>query len=110
MIEWSNVHRVKAFLAAACFKTAVKYLALSYRRGHRKITVPVTVQGQPSQVTTNLEAAIRQFRNSKNSQVMWIDVLLLYLDRHRTIYRRNLRLGPLFSEWFRLRFNIVLVL
>ena len=32
---------------------------------------------------------------------LWIDSLCIYLDRHRTKYRGNLRLGPLFSEGFR---------
>jgi len=30
-------------------------------------------------------------------QYLWIDSLCLYLDRYQTKYRRNLRLGPLFS-------------
>jgi hypothetical protein len=35
------------------------------------------------------------------SRLPLVDALCLYLDRHRTKYRGNLRLGPLFSEGFR---------
>ena len=32
---------------------------------------------------------------------LWIDALCLYVSRYRTKYRRNLRLGPLFSKGLR---------
>jgi hypothetical protein len=38
-----------------------------------------------------------------NVWYLWIDSLCLYLDRHRTKYRGNLRPGPLFLRGFVLR-------
>jgi hypothetical protein len=60
--------------------SAFKYSALSYRWGSPVDTVPIVLEGQTFQVTTNLEAVLLQLRQPSTREVLWIDALCLYLD------------------------------
>jgi hypothetical protein len=51
-------------------------------------------------VTRNCEAALRRLRERAIRRFLRDDAISLYLNRYRTKYRGNLRLGPPFSEGF----------
>jgi len=78
-----------------------EYTALSYVWGSTENKQTIFLDNLPKEVTINLSNALRDIREDRSSVMLWVDALCLYLDRRRTKYRGNLRLGPLFSEGFR---------
>jgi hypothetical protein len=77
------------------------YTALSYVWGDQSDVRVVSVDGKRLQITASLECALRHIRDSRRVHHVWADGVCLYVDRYRTKYRGNLRLGPLFSKGFR---------
>jgi hypothetical protein len=51
------------------------YEALSYVWGMPEFTQEIILDGQPFHVTSNLETALRQLRNSHEERVLWIDAI-----------------------------------
>ncbi len=54
----------------------------------------------------NLQEALRYLRHDWLERDLWVDAVCLYLDRYRTKYRGNLRLGSLFSKGFRFTYLV----
>ncbi|TGO59941.1 hypothetical protein BOTNAR_0154g00170 [Botryotinia narcissicola] len=54
-----------------------KYQALSYTWGDPSIRAPITVDGHVSMATTNLESALRYFRDPKITRVLWVDAVCI---------------------------------
>ncbi|OTA52434.1 HET-domain-containing protein [Hypoxylon sp. EC38] len=63
-----------------------KYEALSYVWGDATITTPITLNSQPFQVTTNLEAALRVLRLKNKKRVIWVDAICI---NQTSIQERN---------------------
>jgi len=78
--------------------TAPPFDALSYVWGDLKITTEIKVGGISIQITTNLCAALKRLREKADVQWIWADALCIYPGRHRTKYRRNLRVEPPFCK------------
>lgn len=77
---------------------AIKYSALSYRWGSPSDTVPIILEGRTFQVTTNLEAALRQFRKPSTKEVLWIDALCINQEDHKEkSFQVNL-MGSIYKE------------
>jgi len=74
------------------------YEALSYAWGSPDLTDEIQVKGETLKITANLALALRYVRLTDQPLTLWVDAICLYLDRHRTKCRGNLRVGPLFSE------------
>lgn len=55
----------------------VKYTALSYTWGDPIATTPIFVNGVETQVTLNLEAALRHIRQITDSITLWVDALCI---------------------------------
>ncbi|RDW77857.1 hypothetical protein BP5796_05709 [Coleophoma crateriformis] len=53
------------------------FSALSYVWGDPKVTAEITVDGTSIQVTTNLEAALRQIRQSFGQFILWVDAVCI---------------------------------
>jgi hypothetical protein len=90
--------RPKSYATAGC-------LRLLRNLGHalqRIRSPPPEPLGIPSMITSTLNLGKREkVQGNEAGRRIWIDALCLYLDRHRTKCRRNLRLSPLFSEGIR---------
>jgi hypothetical protein len=54
-----------------------EFEALSYVWGDPLITRPIKLNGQPYQVTENLEAALRRLRHDDRVRIMWIDAICI---------------------------------
>jgi hypothetical protein len=54
-----------------------EFEALSYVWGDPLITRPIKLNGQPFQVTENLEAALRRLRHTDRVRIMWIDAICI---------------------------------
>jgi hypothetical protein len=54
-----------------------EFEALSYVWGDPLITRPIKLNGQPYQVTENLEAALRGLRHDDRVRIMWIDAICI---------------------------------
>lgn len=54
-----------------------QYEALSYVWGDPLITRPIKLNGQPWQVTENLEAGLRRLRYADRVRIMWIDAICI---------------------------------
>jgi hypothetical protein len=75
------------------------YEALSYTWGDPQAEkATLNLNGTLVYVKHNLLWALKFLQKHDVPRVLWVDALCLYVNRHRTKYRRNLRLGPLFSE------------
>lgn len=55
----------------------LEYTALSYTWGDTLVTAPIFVKGEETQVTLNLEAALRHIRKSSHDIVLWVDALCI---------------------------------
>src|SRR5689334_12420631 len=53
------------------------YEALSYVWGDPAIRQPITVDGQITQVTTNLASALRSLRHGETTRRLWADALCI---------------------------------
>ena len=73
-----------------------QYQALSYSWDSQVASHPIVCGGGILPITSNCVGALRQLRHPHEFLALWIDSICLYLDRYRTKYRGNLRLGPLF--------------
>ena len=54
-----------------------EFEALSYVWGDPLVTRPIKLNGQPYQVTENLEAALRRLRHDDRVRIMWIDAICI---------------------------------
>lgn len=79
-------------------KTIFKYSALSYRWGSPSDTVPIVLEGQTFQVTTNLEAALRQFRKPRTREVLWIDALCINQEDDKEKSLQVSLMGSIYEE------------
>jgi hypothetical protein len=73
---------LKASLMVTSLRWAAEYWnpefeALSYVWGDPLITRPIELNGQPFQVTENLEAALRRLRHNDRVRIMWIDAICI---------------------------------
>ena len=73
------------------------YQALSYAWGTQPAVEEISLDGQRSKVTPNLEDALLQLTIDA-TDLIWIDAICLYFDRYRTDYHRNLKFRLLFSK------------
>lgn len=55
----------------------LEYEALSYVWGDPTVTAPILLADREWQVTTNLEAALRQLRDAEQEKVLWIDAICI---------------------------------
>lgn len=55
----------------------LKYTALSYVWGDQQETTPIHVNGVETQITLNLEAALRHIRQPSCPAVLWVDALCI---------------------------------
>ena len=53
------------------------YEALSYAWGDPKVTLPIKVQGNGHEVTTNLHSALVHLRRESTPRKLWIDALCI---------------------------------
>ena len=53
------------------------YEALSYVWGTTDNPATITLNGQPYNITRNLEAALRRLRNAKKARYLWVDALAI---------------------------------
>lgn len=53
------------------------YEALSYTWGDLNVTAPISLDGKPFHVTTNMEAALRRLRPNREPRTMWIDAICI---------------------------------
>jgi len=74
-----------------------QYHALSYCRGDASVTVPIQVNGQTKQVTTNLEAALRELRNRKIT-TLWADALCINQEDSLERGLQVMRMGLIYSK------------
>jgi hypothetical protein len=51
------------------------YIALSYTWGDANVTIPITLNGQPLSVTTNLHSALMHMRRMMPNIMVWIDAI-----------------------------------
>ena len=65
------------------------YVELSYTWCNALPRCQMAIDGQPFEVTTNLDLALRHLRLPRKDLRLWADSLCLYLDRHQTKYRGN---------------------
>lgn len=73
------------------------YVGWSYVCGPHELAESIIFNDVPGwRIRPNLAAALRGGRREAGVITTWVDALCLYLDRHRTIYRANLSLGPPF--------------
>ena len=84
---------------------ALGYQALSCTWGPPKLSEKLEIQrigGHRSDIyiTKQLHSALLHLQRRSDFRRLWIDQICLYVDRYQRKYRRNLRLGPLFSEGF----------
>jgi len=79
----------------------ITYEAVSYVWGCPNLSEKIQTPEGDIAVTNSLFLALRRLRHPHQYRLLWADAICIYLDRHRTKYRGNLRLGPLFSEGFR---------
>jgi hypothetical protein len=71
------------------------YEALSYCWGdNTAFKTPIICNGARLEITRNLKSALQHLRDEENVRILWVDAICLYLDRYRTKYCGNLRLGP----------------
>jgi hypothetical protein len=61
----------------------------------------ILCDGKSYLVRSNLYDFLKKFNGARSC--FWIDAICLYPGRYKTEYLGSLRLGPLFSEGFRLR-------
>ncbi|KAF2118669.1 heterokaryon incompatibility protein-domain-containing protein [Lophiotrema nucula] len=61
-------------------RTSHQYEALSYCWGSSMDKVNISINGRQLQVTRNLHAALRQFRDTHFDRIMWIDALCIDQD------------------------------
>ncbi|KAI1819221.1 heterokaryon incompatibility protein-domain-containing protein [Xylaria intraflava] len=54
-----------------------EYEALSYVWGPLEFTQDILVEGQPFQITENLECALRHLRHASSARVIWVDALCI---------------------------------
>jgi len=54
-----------------------KFEALSYVWGEEKSKNPITVDGRPTEITANLEAALRALRHTDTLRTLWIDAICI---------------------------------
>jgi hypothetical protein len=78
--------------------SAFKYSALSYRWGSPSDTVPIVLEGQTFQVTTNLEAALRQLRKPSTREVLWIDALCINQEDDKEKSFQVSLMGTIYKE------------
>ncbi|KAN0114672.1 HET domain containing protein [Hyaloscypha variabilis] len=68
---------ITAILMVTSLRWAPEFEALSYVWGDPLITRPIQLNGQPFQVTENLEAALRRLRHIDRVRIMWIDAICI---------------------------------
>ncbi|KAF7938340.1 hypothetical protein EAE99_002012 [Botrytis elliptica] len=59
------------------FPNVPTYEALSYAWGESEDTVPIKLNGQPFNITTNLHSALLVLRDNSNPPSLWIDAICL---------------------------------
>ena len=69
-LDPSNTTQIQVKLETVSLYDEPTYEALSYCWGHPQITAPIQVNGQTKQLTVNLEAALREFREQENGDVL----------------------------------------
>ncbi|KAF6796410.1 heterokaryon incompatibility [Colletotrichum sojae] len=58
-------------------RAAPPYEALSYAWGHRKASIPVTINGEPFLVRPNLHSALRALRRRDRDATLWVDAVCI---------------------------------
>ncbi|KAI1454181.1 heterokaryon incompatibility protein-domain-containing protein [Annulohypoxylon moriforme] len=77
---------------------SIEYEALSYVWGDATVTTAITLNSRPFQVTTNLEAALRNLRHRNKKRLIWIDAICI---NQTSIPERNQevrRMGEIYSR------------
>lgn len=73
------------------------YYALSYHWGNPSATLPIRVNGQDVQVTTNLEAALRELR-ARGILTVWVDALCINQQDPVEKGLQVMRMGSIYSR------------
>lgn len=84
-------------LHTVSLKKRPQYEALSYLWGNTNITLPVIVDGQVIQVTTNLEAALRHLRWCEKPRILWVDAICI---NQQDIGEKNVQV-PMMGDIYR---------
>lgn len=61
-------------------ETPIWFTALSYTWGPPVFEAAFTCNGHPKPITRSLEAALRRFRDTKKSIVLWVDQICINQD------------------------------
>ncbi|KAF8862134.1 hypothetical protein BDZ45DRAFT_671432 [Acephala macrosclerotiorum] len=75
------------------FDSAPACAAVSYTRDDQPRDRDLLVKGTSLKVIKNIPVFLPYLVNFAKAAYFWIDGICLYLDRHRTKYHGNLRLG-----------------
>ncbi|KAF1820961.1 HET-domain-containing protein, partial [Dissoconium aciculare CBS 342.82] len=90
---------IQCSLQLCSLVTEVKpyYRALSYAWGTEMSDIPISVDGHPRVITSNLYAALRSLRDEESEVALWVDALCInqqdlvekmhQIGQMRTIYR-----------------------
>ena len=79
-------------IACDIFKASLldqEYKTLSYVWGDPSVTRSILFDGKETQVTVNLEAALRYIRDPVNPVIVWVDALCIYSYRSGINGSRN---------------------
>lgn len=68
---------IRCTLSTASLDSAPEFTALSYAWGDPSETKPITVDGEPFDVTVNLELGLRAIRKRWRRRVLWIDAICI---------------------------------
>lgn len=77
---------IRCTIVHSYLQEKLEYEALSYVWGDPKITARIFIEGQPLDVTTNLEVALRYIRHNYHERVLWIDAICI---NQRDIAEKN---------------------
>lgn len=68
---------VECRISKISLDSSPSYVALSYTWGDPSICRPITIEGNSTLVTTNLEAALRRIRQIEESVFIWVDAICI---------------------------------
>lgn len=85
-------------LSHALLDGNVAYDALSYAWGDPNITLPITIDGLPFQVTVNLESGLRHLRLPTEPRTIWIDAICIHQTNLEERGHQVRRMGSVYAN------------
>lgn len=89
---------IRCTLSTASLDSEPNFTALSYVWGDPSVTKPITVDGEPFDVTLNLEEGLRAIREPRRPRVLWIDAICI---NQKDVNEKNVQvpqMGRLYSS------------